>query len=119
MDMNFGRETAALCEQVRNARKRRNVAVALDVVEELPEATIVVSSERVEAAGLPATPLALPGKALGIRQASLAERVQHAVTEIELRSIWFDAVRSREDTAEFRSSLQERRQQLLADSAAG
>jgi hypothetical protein len=56
---------------------------------------------------------------LGIRQASLAERVQHAVTEIELRSIWFDAVRSREDTTEFRSSLQERRQQLLADSAAG
>jgi hypothetical protein len=119
IDIAFGRETGALCEQVRNARKRKNVAVELDVIEELPAATIVVPSERAEAAGLPATPLALPGKALGIRQSTLAERVQHAVTEIELRSIWFDAVRSREDTTEFRSSLQERRQQLLADSAAG
>jgi hypothetical protein len=116
LDLNFGRETAALCEQVRNARKRRNVAVALDVVEELPATagdTIVVSSERADA------PLALPGRAMEVRPPTLMERTTAAVTPAELSSIWFTALRSRQDTPELMEAISKRRGQLLAETAAG
>lgn len=114
VDLKFGRETGGLCTMVRAARKRRNVAVALDIIEELPAATIVVPSERADGA-----PLAVAGVALSSRPSGLTDRVAAAVTVQELASVWFEAMRTRQDTKALAAAIQAKKASLLADSAAG
>jgi uncharacterized protein related to proFAR isomerase len=115
VDLNFGREAATECEKVRNLRKRKGIAVALDVVEELPTAvnTIVVTSEREDA------PKAVAGRALQVRPQTLLERVAVAVTYEQLTAIWFEAIKTRQDNAVVANAIEKRRQDLLAETAAG
>lgn len=115
VDLKFGREVAELAGLVRAARKRKNVAIALDMVEELAPAgeVIVVPSERAEA-GQAALPGA--GQALQVRQVTLIEEAMTAMTEEALTNIWFQAMNTRKESAELSNAIVGRRRSLRADS---
>jgi hypothetical protein len=112
VDIASGWADADLCAQVRAARKKKGLATALAVVEEEPAAPLID----------PAEPL--PGHAAlwvpdVVREPTLAERAQAARTEEELTTIWWEAVRKREDTKGLADVIRKRKGAILADTAAG
>lgn len=106
VDIAAGKEIAELCTKVRQVRKRKNLATALSVIEENPADALVRLTEDM---GLYEEP----------RPPTLMERVAAARTDAELMAIWWDAVKTRQDTRELFDTVAARKNFLLADSAAG
>jgi hypothetical protein len=110
VDIAAGHEIAALCTQVREVRKRKDLATALAVVEEEGVAVI----DGVQTIGI--TPEMI---ASDVRPPTLVERAQSARTLEELNGVWWDAVRRRKDDKALADVITKRQQAILADSAAG
>lgn len=115
VDIAAGWELAKLCADVREARKRKNLATALSVVEEAGvEMSLSADQARVHGT-----------KALDkinedvVRPPTLLERANTARTVDDLAGIWFEAVRSRQDKPDLAAAIKARKASLLADSAAG
>lgn len=120
VDIAAGHELAALCTQVRDARKRKGLATALAVIEE-PGVMPVTIAEAGRDDGIREdyTMRVESERVAEIRIPTMIERARNAVTEADLQAIWFDAVRRREDSRELAEAIRERKTAILADSAAG
>jgi hypothetical protein len=105
VDIKTGKEMAQLCTDVRQARKRKGLATALAVVE--------------EPGVIPLTVTEAPIKVEAIREPTFVERARQALTESDLQTVWFDAVRARADDRTLADAIKARKQAILADSAAG
>lgn len=114
IDIMAGHEIAALCTQVREARKRKDLATLLAVVEEPSDEIRVIDG--VQTIGITPEMIA---ETDGVRPPTLLERVDTARTEDELTAIWWDAVKSRQDGKPLADAIKARKQSLLAESAAG
>ena len=117
VDIAAGFELANLCTEVRDARKRKGLATALAVVEEPGVMPVTIAKSWVPEEGLTESRQQVLKEE--IRPPTLVERAKLAVTEADLQSIWFDAVRTRQDSRDLADAIITRQQDIRADSAAG
>jgi hypothetical protein len=120
VDIKAGREMAQLCTDVRQARKRKGLATALAVVEE--PGVMPVRIAPIVDTSIPDNEIHVVGattEKIKLREPSLIERANQALTEADLQAVWFDAVRQRADSRELADAIRTRKSQILADSAAG
>lgn len=112
VDIASGWADADLCAQVRAARKKKNLATALTVVEEAGVAGALIEAQD-EASG--------QGKQIieVVREPTLVERAQAARTEDELTALWWEGVRKRQDSKPLADAIRSRKQAILAETAAG
>jgi hypothetical protein len=121
VDIAAGKEMAQLCTDVRQARKRKGLATALAVIEEPGVMPVTVASRPLSPADLGPAPEEAPfdRRQDVIRPPSMIERAQQALTEADLQAVWFDAVRTRQDTKQLADAIKARKQAILAETAAG
>jgi hypothetical protein len=104
-----GDEIAQLCTAVRAARKRKDLAVELSVVEEV--AVSAVAGE--QSAPTPRAAVTTP------QEPSWEERVKTASTVAQLNEIWLAALGQRQDTPALVEQIRFRRRAIEADTAGG
>jgi hypothetical protein len=126
VDIATGYEMAQLCTDVRQARKKKGLATALAVVEEkgvveLPGVTVdpSIPDNELHVIGATTQVIKMDPEAVPLRPPTLTERAQQALTESDLQTIWFEAVRARKDTKALADEIRARRKTILAESAAG
>lgn len=112
VDIAAGWDLAKLCADVREARKRKNLATALAVIEE-PGVEGALLEAQDEASGQGEVVVDI------VRPPTLIERAQTARAVGDLSPIWMEAVRLRQDSRELADAIKARKASLLADSAAG
>jgi hypothetical protein len=121
VDIAAGHEIAALCTQVREVRKRKDLSTLLAVVEEPVDPSSIPVD--LESWGMSEAGETMEGAAPTpidqVRPPTLLERVNVARTEDELTAVWMDALRSRQDNSHLAGAIRSRKQSLLAETAAG
>lgn len=108
VDISAGHETARLCTEVRDVRKRKGWATKLSVVRETAISAVVdgeVEMKKARAITAPVEP-------------EWAEKIAAAKTEADLADIWMAAMSKRAEKG-IAGLVKARHEQILADTAAG